>query len=52
METGDGQEEDLKSQKTEISAEEWIGIFERLNSVNSECESHELVIDKVSKYLV
>ena len=50
METGDGQEEDLKSQKTEISAEEWIGIFERLNSVNS--ESHELVIDKVSKYLV
>ena len=49
METEEGQDEDLKSQKTEISAEEWRGIFGRLNSVNS--ESHELIIDKVRSYL-
>ena len=45
METEEGQEEDLNNQISEISAEEWRGIFGRLNSVNS--ESHELIIDKV-----
>ena len=45
METKQEEDEDLNRQKSEISAEEWGGIFERLNSVNS--ESHELIIDQV-----
>ena len=45
METEEKEAEDLNRQNSEISAEEWGGIFERLNSVNS--ESHELIIDQV-----
>ena len=42
--------EDLNNQRTEISAEKWENIFERLNSVNS--ETHELVIDKAGAYSI
>ena len=45
METEKEEDEDLNRQKSEISAEEWGGIFERLNGVNN--ESHELIIDQV-----
>ena len=45
METEKEEDENLNRQHSEISAEEWGGIFERLNSVNN--ESHELIIDQV-----
>ena len=45
MEIKKEEDEDLNSQKSEITAEEWRGIFERLNSVDS--VSNELIIDKV-----
>ena len=49
MESEQEEDEDLNRQKSEISAEEWGGIFERLNSVNN--ESDELIIDQVCSYL-
>ena len=50
METEQEEDEDLNRQHSEISAEEWGGIFERLNSVNN--ESDELIIDQVWSYLL
>ena len=45
MEIEKEEDEDLNRQKSEMPAEEWKGIFERLNSVDS--VSNELIIDKV-----
>ena len=38
-------EKEEDEEHSEISAEEWRGIFDRLNSVNN--ESHDLIIDQV-----
>ena len=47
METEDGESNRRVSSQepSDISADEWRGIFSRLDSVNK--ESHELIIDKV-----
>ena len=47
METEDGESNRRvhSHEPSDISADEWRGIFSRLDSVNK--ESHELIIDKV-----